>query len=244
MLNTTQTDIKIIIVMSKDPAFLFYPNDWLGGTMGMTFEEKGAYMELLMMQFNRGHMTSHMIGQAVGQLWDKIQDKFIKDDNGLYYNDRLDIEIEKRRNFCNSRRNNKDGVNQHTKTNNKKVGHMTSHMTGHMEDEDVNINDNIYSQFYNEEILKANNDEDYLRIIKVLYGENDLGLKLDSVLKMKYQLTYEQGKKIMSYKSRYGISISNLLEEMENWDNLKKRNSVYKTFLTFMNNKYPQTKEK
>ena len=46
--------------MAKDPAFLFYPNDWLGGTMGMTFEEKGAYMELLMMQFNRGHMTSHM----------------------------------------------------------------------------------------------------------------------------------------------------------------------------------------
>jgi hypothetical protein len=55
----------------KDPAFLFYPNDWIGGTMGMTFEEKGAYMELLMMQFNRGHMTSHMIAQTVGQLWVK-----------------------------------------------------------------------------------------------------------------------------------------------------------------------------
>jgi hypothetical protein len=48
--------------MSKDPAFLFYPNDYIGGTMGMTFEEKGAYMELLMLQFNRGHMTTHMIG--------------------------------------------------------------------------------------------------------------------------------------------------------------------------------------
>jgi uncharacterized protein YdaU (DUF1376 family) len=53
--------------MAKDPAFLFYPNDWIGGTMGMTFEEKGAYMEILMMQFNRGHMTSHMVGQTVGQ---------------------------------------------------------------------------------------------------------------------------------------------------------------------------------
>ena len=125
--------------MSKDPAFLFYPNDWLGGTMGMTFEEKGAYIELLMMQFNRGHMTTHMIGQAVGQLWDKIQDKFIKDANGLYYNDRLDIEIEKRRNFCNSRRNNKDGVNQYTKETNNKSGHTTSHMTGHMENEDENV---------------------------------------------------------------------------------------------------------
>ena len=35
--------------MAKDPAFLFYPGDWIGGTMGMTFEEKGAYMEILMM---------------------------------------------------------------------------------------------------------------------------------------------------------------------------------------------------
>ncbi len=58
--------------MSKDPAFLFYPGDYIAGTMGMTFEEKGAYMELLMMQFSRGHMTSHMIDQVVGQLWDKI----------------------------------------------------------------------------------------------------------------------------------------------------------------------------
>ena len=33
--------------MSKDPAFLFYPNDYLGGTMGMTFEMKGAYIDLL-----------------------------------------------------------------------------------------------------------------------------------------------------------------------------------------------------
>ena len=48
--------------MAKDPAFLFYPNDYIGGTMGMTFEEKGAYIELLMLQFNRGHMTTHMIG--------------------------------------------------------------------------------------------------------------------------------------------------------------------------------------
>lgn len=70
----------------KDPAFLFYPNDYIGGTMGMTFEQKGAYMDLLMMQFNRGHMTNHMIcqvlGQTGGQLWDTIKDKFILDDEG------------------------------------------------------------------------------------------------------------------------------------------------------------------
>ena len=47
--------------MSKDPAFLFYPADYIIGTMGMSFEEKGAYMELLMMQFSRGHMENEKI---------------------------------------------------------------------------------------------------------------------------------------------------------------------------------------
>lgn len=116
--------------MSKDPAFLFYPNDYLGGTMGMTFEEKGAYIELLMLQFNRGHMTEHMIGHTVGQLWKNIKDKFIQDTTGLWYNVRLDEEKSKRMAFTQSRRNNIKGVNQHT------VGHMTSHM------ENVNVNVN------------------------------------------------------------------------------------------------------
>lgn len=123
--------------MGKDPAFLFYPNDWIGGTMGMTFEEKGAYMELLMMQFNRGHMTSDMIGQTVGQLWVKIQDKFEKDSSGKFFNRRLEEEQEKRKDFTLSRRNNLEGKNQYTKSK-KKVGHMEGHMSSHMENENEN----------------------------------------------------------------------------------------------------------
>jgi len=126
--------------MGKDPAFLFYPNDYLGGTMGMTFEEKGAYIELLMLQFNRGHMTSHMIGQTVGQIWVKIQDKFMVDEAGLYYNARLDIEIEKRKNFIQSRFNNVSGKNQYSKKRGHKTGHMRGHVTSHMENENEDIN--------------------------------------------------------------------------------------------------------
>ena len=121
--------------MAKDPAFLFYPNDWLGGTLGMSFEEKGAYMDLLMMQFNRGHMEGHMIGQVVGQIWDKIKHKFKQDDNGLWYNERLEIEKEKRKSFTQSRKNNIKVGNQHSKKPKKKVAHMDGHMTSHMENE-------------------------------------------------------------------------------------------------------------
>lgn len=130
--------------MTKDPAFLFYPNDYIGGTMGMTFEEKGAYMELLMMQFNRGHMTTHMIGQTVGQVWDKIKDKFVQDENGMYYNKRLELEIDRRKTFVESRKNNISGVNQYTKKRGHMGGHTTKHTSSHMENVDVNINkDNI-----------------------------------------------------------------------------------------------------
>mgnify|MGYP003564181339 FL=1 len=141
--------------MAKDPAFLFYPNDWIGGTMGMSFEEKGVYMELLMMQFNLGHMDGRMIGQQVGQAWDKVRHKFKQDANGLWYNTRLEEEKEKRKNFCESRRNNVSGVNQHTEkpkiTKGRKGGHTSKRM------EDVNVNeviDYFVSNNYTEETAK------------------------------------------------------------------------------------------
>tara|TARA_R110000868_G_scaffold1620_1_gene12945 strand:- start:280 stop:948 length:669 start_codon:yes stop_codon:yes gene_type:complete len=144
--------------MAKDPAFLFYPNDYIGGTMGMTFEEKGAYIEILMLQFNRGHMTSHMIGQLVGQLWDSIKCKFVQDEQGLWYNIRLDQEKDKRMSFTQSRRNNIKGLNQHT------IGHMTSHMEDENEDVNRNINkvkiiDTLFEEFWDLYDYKKSRDK-------------------------------------------------------------------------------------
>ena len=126
----------------SDPAFLFYPNDYLGGTMGMTFEEKGAYIELLMMQFNLGHLQESKILKMLGsssELWESIKLKFVIDENGLYYNKRLESEQIKRRKYSESRRNNKMGKNQYSKSGHM-LGHMTTHMLGHMENENENRN--------------------------------------------------------------------------------------------------------
>lgn len=120
--------------MAKDPAFLFYPGDWLGGTIGMTLEQKGAYMEILIMQFNRGHMTEHMIRHTIGHNWVILKDKFRMDNEGLWYNERLEFEKEARKSFVTSRRNNISGANQYTKKTPPKTGHTTSRM----EDEDNN----------------------------------------------------------------------------------------------------------
>lgn len=180
--------------MAKDPAFLFYPNDYIGGTMGLTFEQKGAYFDLLMMQFNRGHMTKHMIGQVLGQryedIWAAISDKFNVDDEGLYYNKRLEVEQQKRKAFTDSRKQNILGINQHTKagkksnkSTSKKVGHTTKHMTSHMEDENVNeiinrvkdlfdekyINESVYKTIYN---LLPNYEKQTL-IDAIVWAKND-----------------------------------------------------------------------
>lgn len=128
--------------MAKDPAFLFYPGDYVSGTMGMTFEEKGAYMDLLMLQFNRGHMNTHMIQHTVGHLWEQVKCKFIQDDEGLWFNVRLDFEKEKRKTFTESRRNNIKPKEKPKKEHSYET-HMNTHMNSHMENENENINKDI-----------------------------------------------------------------------------------------------------
>jgi len=117
--------------MPKDPAFLFYPADWIGGVMGMTYEEKGAYITALMVQFNLGRQPEKIFLNELGQAWHSIKHKF-KEQDGLYFNERLEIEKEKRKNYVASRHKNKAGNNQH------KTKDMTGHMTSHM----VNVNVN------------------------------------------------------------------------------------------------------
>jgi hypothetical protein len=92
----------------------------------------------------------------------------------------------------------------------------------------------VYNVFYDSEILKSNNDSEYIEIIKCLFGENNLGIPLNCVLKMETQLSYEQFQRIKVYKKKYSFSTIQLLEAMENWGNPKKYKTVYGTFQTFL----------
>jgi uncharacterized protein YdaU (DUF1376 family) len=122
--------------MAKDPAFLFYPGDYLSGTMHLNFECKGAYIDLLMLQFQKDHLTLHMIQHVLGHkfvdVWPHIKDKF-KEKNGFLWNERLRQEKTKRVKFCESRQKNKKGKK------NKKED-MFNHMSSHMENENENEN--------------------------------------------------------------------------------------------------------
>jgi hypothetical protein len=87
----------------KDPAFLFYPNDYLGGTMGFSVEQHGLYILALIFQFNNGHFSEEQINGVLNNQFNIIKHKF-KTDGKLYWNERLDIEKKKRAEYCESRR--------------------------------------------------------------------------------------------------------------------------------------------
>ena len=90
----------------KDPAFLFYASDFLTGCTNLTMEERGQYITLLCIQHQTGHLSEKTIRLALGSVSVDVISKFVKDENDLYYNIRLDIEIEKRTNFIDTRRSN------------------------------------------------------------------------------------------------------------------------------------------
>lgn len=88
----------------KDPAFLFYPSDFLTGCTNLTMDERGQYISLLCIQHQTGHLSEKTIRLSVGNVSVDVLSKFQQDENGLYYNERLESEIEKRSQFVDSRR--------------------------------------------------------------------------------------------------------------------------------------------
>lgn len=108
----------------------------------MTLEQKGCYMELLILQFNTEKFTEAQAKQVLSicfeVAWPVLKQKFILED-GFYFNDRLREEINKRRKFTESRRINGLAGKKPSKTP-KKDG---KHMHKHMEDENENENKSL-----------------------------------------------------------------------------------------------------
>jgi hypothetical protein len=86
--------------LAKDPAILWYWDNWFTGTMLMTKHQKGCYMDLLGAQFNNGHLSLEeiktILGADFGPHWPTLQKKFKADESGLFYNERMDVEVNKR----------------------------------------------------------------------------------------------------------------------------------------------------
>lgn len=99
----------------RDPAFLFYPGDWQGGTATFTRLIKGCYIDVLIAQFNSGPLSLEEIKNVLSHdfeaSWPTLQKKF-KQEDGLFFNERLEFEKQKRRNYSKSRRENRSPKTQ------------------------------------------------------------------------------------------------------------------------------------
>ena len=130
----------------KDPAFLFYPADFLIGCTDLTMVERGQYITLLCLQHQKGHLSKKTVGLCLGFDWvslsEELRAKFKEDENGLIYNNRLEREITQRSQYINKQRSNgKMGGRPKTQTKPTKnpSTNPTETQTKASRDEDVNI---------------------------------------------------------------------------------------------------------
>ena len=146
--------------MAKDPAILFYTSDFLSSTQGLTLEEVGMLIKLLCIQHQNGHLSKKAVKLALGVESEDVMSFFKVDENGLYYNERLDDEIFKRKKFTESRR--KNAKKRYDDSASAYASAPASAL--HMENENVNENENKI------ENINVNENKTENRTIKSLYG--------------------------------------------------------------------------
>jgi len=102
----------------------------------LSMEQKGKYITLLCLQHNKGVLSEKDMIKICGTYDDDVYGKFVKDSNGCFFNERLALEMQKRRAYSESRKNNR------TK---KDILHISKTYDVHMENinEDININEVI-----------------------------------------------------------------------------------------------------
>ena len=115
--------------MAKDPAFLFYPADFIIGTAFMSHEQVGKYIRILCYQHQLGRMTESQMFDVCGKKDETIYSKFKKDEKGLYFNERIELEKNKRSKYSESRSRNR-------------TKHMSDICKSH-DEHMVNVNENI-----------------------------------------------------------------------------------------------------
>lgn len=127
--------------MAKDPAFLFYSSDFLVGTYCMTDKQVGQYIRLMCLQHQRGHLDAETMRSVMGgELDASIMSKYLVDENGRYYNERLEKEMRKRSEYSASRAKNR--MSRVSKSHDSDMSNICKTHDLHMENEneDVNIN--------------------------------------------------------------------------------------------------------
>jgi uncharacterized phage protein (TIGR02220 family) len=134
--------------MGRDPAFLFYSSDFLTGVADLTMEERGQYITLMCLQHQKGHLSEKTIRLALGcdlvMQKSDVLNKFTLDENGFYYNQRLEEEIIKREKVAEIHRaSGKKHVKLSETDTGKGITKSISKSITISEDENENINEDV-----------------------------------------------------------------------------------------------------
>ncbi len=160
----------------KDPAYLFYSSDFLTGCASLTMEERGQYITLLSLEHQLGRLSEKTIRLSVGSVSVDVLAKFKQDENGLLYNERLEVEIEKRSNFIDTRRNNGLKGGRPKVENNKPIGLANGKPNGKP----------------NEKLIENENVIEIINSIKDLFDEKYLENNTTKVMFDKLLKTYSK----------------------------------------------------
>lgn len=128
----------------NNPAVLFYTSDFITGTLFMSNEEVGAYIRVLCMQHQKGHLSKEDMQKICKNetIFLQILPHFKKDRKGLYYNERMEIESEKRSKFVESRAKNRK---KKKKTSEEDMNNISKTYEEHMENGNENENINEFN---------------------------------------------------------------------------------------------------
>lgn len=196
--------------MAKDPAFLFYSADFIVGTYEMTDEQVGRYIRLMCLQHQKGHLSEAVVLSVMGGEIDReVIGKLKRDADGLYYNERLDEETSKRRDYSESRAKNRKGNN----ISKSYVNHMSNICDSydeHMVNENVNENVNINQSSTEKGIVKG----------KHKHGEyNNVLLTDDELEKLKTEFTdwADRIERLSEYIESKGVKYKSHLATIRAW---------------------------
>ena len=153
----------------KDPAVLWYYQDFLVGTEFMTDEEVGKYTRILCHQADKGHLTKTQILSIckTNEIPGIIAEKLVIDEEGNYYQNRMQIEKDKRKNNSEKQRKRIQDYWDEKNKNNEYDGNTTELPNNGNTLENENENENIIKK--KEELLKKR-EEKFCN--EVYYWEN------------------------------------------------------------------------
>ena len=223
-----------LLYIMKDPAFLFYDGDAARDVSHMTRLERGCYFDLIQAQRKfRGFTVEQarkILGKDFAECWDAIT-LILECENDVYFIPWVKISMAKRAEFKQIQKDRIQNYWDKKKEPSNESGNTTV-LPSVNENEIV-----IYSKFYDSEIENSIDKPEYnnyCKYVQKVYGKYGVYGKMDKLLNIKEQLTYEQFILVLKKSQGLSISLMDMLEKFDNYNGKYKPKTVYRSLLNWL----------